>query len=641
MKQWYTSAELAALNLPDIPASKRGVNKLADAFGWSSLPEKTRKREGRGGGVEYHISLLPAAAQLRLKIMAEEQTPQGKRIEIAALWERYEKLSDKHKKTCEVRLNALHAVCTLEEAGFATTVAMEAVSRQNDISFATLYNWRSLTEGWPREDWLAALAPSFAATAQRSDCDPRAWEYFVSDYLRPEKPSMTSCYRRMKKVASKEGWSPVPSDRTLRRRVAAEINDAVITYARSGKDAAKALYPAQRRIRHTLHAMQAVNMDGHKLDVFVDVPWSETPVRMMLIALQDLYSGKFVGWRLSDSENWETVRLTIGDMVERYGIPDQIVMDNGRAFTSKWISGQTSNRFRFKNKPDDPQGLLTTLGVKIHWTQPYSGQSKPIERAFRDLADNIAKHPICAGAYTGNRPDAKPENYATRAIPLEEFRMHVDAQIMEHNAQEGRTSAACKGRSFDETFSASLAEEGTIVSWPTTAQKSLWLMASEAIRAKKGNGEINFHQNRYWNSALTAWAGKKVILRFDPDNLHKPILVYDLNNALICEADCVDDTGYFDQEESRRHNRKRKEYMRDLRKVVEAERVMSAEQLGEIYYRGTTTTKPQPEKPVVTRIATGNAALAVKHHEEERAEQIDFEANLERALKLIQGGLED
>ncbi|WP_375688054.1 transposase domain-containing protein, partial [Bartonella sp. AC62GZZY] len=188
---------------------------------------------------------------------------------------------------------------------------------------------------------------------------------------------------------------------------------------------AKKLYPAQRRDRSSLHALQAVNMDGHKLDVFVNVPWTEKPVRLYLIAIQDLYSGKILSWRLSDAESWEIVRLVIGDMVEAYGIPERMTLDNGRAFTSKWISGGV-------------QGLLTSLGVQLQWTTPYSGQSKPIERAWRDLAEAISKHPFCAGAYTGNKPDAKPEDYGKRAIGFEEFKAHVGAQIVAHNAQAGR-----------------------------------------------------------------------------------------------------------------------------------------------------------------------------------------------------------
>ena len=57
----------------------------------------------------------------------------------------------------------------------------------------------------------------------------------------------------------------------------------------------------------------------------------DKPSRAHLIALQDLYSGKIVAWRLAQSENKDAVRLAIGDMVTRHGIPETIVLDNGRA----------------------------------------------------------------------------------------------------------------------------------------------------------------------------------------------------------------------------------------------------------------------------------------------------------------------
>ncbi len=239
---------------------------------------------------------------------------------------------------------------------------------------------------------------------------PGSWDILKSDYLRPERPTFSACYRRVVKLAKAKKWSPIPTERALRRRFDHEVPEAVQIAAREGREKAKALYPAQRRSRADLHAMQAVNMDGHKFDVFVRFP-DDRIGRVFMIALQDLYSGKFVAWRISDSENKETVRLVIGDMVERFGIPDIITLDNGRAFASKWITGRSPTRYRFKIRDEDPQGLLTTLGVDLRFTKPYSGQSKPIERAFRDLTDDISRHPVCAGAYTGNKPDAKPDNY--------------------------------------------------------------------------------------------------------------------------------------------------------------------------------------------------------------------------------------
>ena len=643
MKEWFTSKELVEASLPDLPTTRQGMERLIIQNGWRAS-DKARQRSGRGGGFEYHVSLLPEAARLRLAVAAQCQdgeSPADVMTRKDAIWARFNQLSKAQKATCEKRLNVLRKVETLVRlSGVSRTAAIAMATFEAGIQKSAYYDWRQLTHGVDPEDWLAALAPSSGVIVASGDvttvCHPDAWDLLKSDYLRPERPSFSACYRRMFTAAKREGWAPVPTERSLRRKFDREVSKAVQVLAREGKDKAKGLFPAQRRTRSHLHAMQLVNMDGHKLDVFVRVPWSTKPVRMYLIGIQDLFSGKILSWRLTDAETWEVFRLVIGDMVELYGIPDEIYLDNGRAFASKWITGQIRNRYRFKVREEDPRGLLTTLGVEVHWTTPYAGQSKPIERAWLDLTDIISRHPAVAGAYVGNKPDAKPENYGNRAIPLDEFQAHCRARIAEHNAQGGRRAAACKGRSFDETFAASLAEPTTIVRWPTSAQKSLWLLASEAITTRKGSGEIHFQGNRYWSPELNQLAGKKVTIRFDPDRLHEPVKVYDLSNRLVCEARCIEDTGFNDVDAARQHARARRDYQKGVAAQKQAQARLTPQQLADIYARGDAAEAPEPMRPVVTRMA-GNLAIAARE-DEQAMSQDEFEKGFSRALARATGG---
>lgn len=63
---WHSAAEWAALNLPGVPRTKQGFGKAA--ANW----QPTRLRQGRGGGLEYHVSALPEAARLELGRRAAE-----------------------------------------------------------------------------------------------------------------------------------------------------------------------------------------------------------------------------------------------------------------------------------------------------------------------------------------------------------------------------------------------------------------------------------------------------------------------------------------------------------------------------------------------------------------------------------------
>ncbi len=91
MSDWLTSSELAAAALPDMPQTRQGIETMIAQRGWRAT-DKARKRTGRGGGFEYHISLLPEAARMRLTLAASLQD--GETIEDAqtrrsALWSRF------------------------------------------------------------------------------------------------------------------------------------------------------------------------------------------------------------------------------------------------------------------------------------------------------------------------------------------------------------------------------------------------------------------------------------------------------------------------------------------------------------------------------------------------------------------------
>lgn len=63
MKNWLSAAEIAALDLPGLPAAKRAVTRYARARGWDARPSLARPRAGKGGGTEYHLDLLPTEAR--------------------------------------------------------------------------------------------------------------------------------------------------------------------------------------------------------------------------------------------------------------------------------------------------------------------------------------------------------------------------------------------------------------------------------------------------------------------------------------------------------------------------------------------------------------------------------------------------
>ena len=375
--------------------------------------------------------------------------------------------------------------------------------------------------------------------------------------------------------------------------------------ARKGAEAVKQKTPTPRRSRAHFHAMEAVNMDGHQCNVFVKFE-DGTVTRPMLVGIQDLCSGLFVSTRVDRSENWHIVRLAIGDMVRDYGIPEHIYLDNGRAFAAKGITGRVPNRFRFKVRKEDPQGLLPSLGVNVHWTLPYNGRAKPIERAWREISERIAKHPICEGAYTGPNVTAKPENYGSKAVPIAQFRQLVADEIAFFNAREGRRTETAAGRSYLATFNESMALPTTLVKCPTLEQTRLWLLAAESQKVRTHTGEMVLYGNRFHHPALADHRGQTMTVRFDPDALHGSVHLYLPSGAYLCEADCIAAVGFDDVEAARASARNQQAYLKANRALLDATDRMSIDELIGVTPRPSKTTKP--ERSNVERLPTGAPA---------------------------------
>ncbi len=608
-REWFTPAELLEIRSIALPDTIRGINLLAERENWRADGARARIRFGQGGGYEYHFSLFPAEVQAAIIAVSRPAIEMPASSRSASLWASFERLPGKAKTEAARRLAAVDKVDLLAKT-MTRQLAAGFVAKEIDVSIRTLWNWVALAADVARADRLAALAPRHAGRTATAECDPRAWDAIVADYLRPEYPAFETCFDRLTRAAAVHGWSPIPSSKTLQRRIDAEFPRAVRTLLREGREAAARIYPHQRRDRSIFHGLQAVNADGHKFDVFVR--WEDGTIsRPMMIGFQDLYSGAILAHRIDASENKVMVRLAFADVVSTWGIPELAWLDNGRAFASKWITGRMANRFRFKVKDEEPEGIFKMLGVEVHWTTPYHGQAKPIERAWRTMCEEISKHPAFACAYTGNSPTAKPDNYGKSAIPIDRFRATVAAEIAAHNARPGRKSATAKGRSFLATLQDSLGRDGVMVRRATAEQRRLLLAASEAVTVRKPTGEIQLLGSRYWDEALVDLMGEKVTVRFDPQDLTLPIAVYTRDNRFICEAEALGDVAFNDVDAARDHARRRGDFLKAQKAFSAAEQRLDIDELAALL---PAAEAPVPESPRVVKIprfGRGRSAAAV------------------------------
>lgn len=628
--EWLSASEIAALSLPGLPSTAGKVLGFALMHGWGAKVDQdgvplVRRRQGKGGGNEYHVSLLPARARAELGWCAEPKAPANSNEPEPAegaersAWDWYDRQTAKVKAEAERRAAILDQVEALARASLTKSRAVAEVSASVGVAERTIWDWCKLIEGVDRADWLPALAPRRGGGRPPVKVDAELWKQLLSDYLRFSRPSFSSCYRRTAEKAKADGKS-LPDQQMLWRKFKREIPRDVVTLKRYGAEALRSSIDPQERTVADLHAMEIVNIDGHKFDVWVALPNGKV-VRPILIGIQDVYSRKVLAWRLALSEDAATARLVFADLFERYGIPKGLLADNGRAFASKWLTGGVPTRFRFKVKPDEQQGLLTTLGVQIHWALPYRGQSKPIERAFRDFCDDIAKHPALEGAYTGNAPDNKPANYGTRAVPWDEFERLVADGIERHNARPGRDTETAKGGSFDQAFEASRLQNPVRVA--TKQDLRLALLPAERIRVTK-TGAIRLFGNKFWSLEARDLAGREVIVRFDPERLHKPIHVYDMKDRFLLTVSACEKTGFLDVKAAKERAKLEARVKRTAREKAEALGLLAAHEVAALLPDAPASPEPPTPRIIQPVRVRGGALPKAAVEPSEAGEVVDF-----------------
>ncbi|MCL4065897.1 Mu transposase C-terminal domain-containing protein [Pseudomonas sp. GX19020] len=582
VKEWWSAREIAEAGLPDLPNTQQGVEAEVKRDGWRGHPAHARKREGRGGGWEYSWRLFPSSAQRKLIMQANAPEEPKSRPDRDEAWSWFDSRPEHVKEKAKACLRILQEVEALAPA-VGKYLAVGMIGTQRKISDRTIFGWFERVEGVRHDDRLPYLADRRGSTAAKTTkaaatgvfCDT-----LKALYMRVEGPDFRPAWRDAVKICREIGeeWLEY---RTALRWYQANVRRTDDIFARQGVAGLRSMFPPQIRDRSTMTAMEMVTADCHKVDVFVWWPGIQKPVRVQLIAFQDVYSGKILSWSIDLNPNKVATMQTFMKVLRDYGIPGHCLFDNGMEFANKDMTGGAKHRFRFKLSEEEPVGILGMLGIGMTFATPGHGQAKPIERSFGDLAEDLAKDIRFAGAYVGNRPDAKPENYMSRAIDLGYFIEVTEERINEHNAREGRRSHTARGRSFDETFADSY--QRTPIRKATEEQTRLCLMAMYVRPLNKKNGQITLYKNFYWSEWMNERAGQTVTARFNPEDLHEGAYIYAMDGQYLGFAECRQKTGFRDiasaKALARENSRRLKEARKRLAELLPVKGTQVAAQL--------------------------------------------------------------
>lgn len=330
---------ILALELPNLTRRLPTLRKMAQELGWPY-----RKRQGRGGGVEYQVAGLPETIQTAVRerqaatllakvpvLPAEVKKPlrQNKKMRQLGLIpceEGLARLDDRQTETAHARCAIVAHVLPLHElAGMpikkavAFVVAEAAAGRlpedvarliplanarnngERGLSEPTLYRWvrayRAAPDSMSR---LLALAP--VKTREKTPLLAIDWlPYFLMFYQRPNKPTMMAAAKKLAQWYLEQGKvEQMPSYDQI-QTVMKRLPDHMKERGRRTGSAYKALLPYIDRDWTALKPNDVWVGDGHSFKAKIRHPMGYlfTPEVTMIV---DGCSGAVVGWSVALSE---------------------------------------------------------------------------------------------------------------------------------------------------------------------------------------------------------------------------------------------------------------------------------------------------------------------------------------------------
>ena len=357
-----------------------------------------------------------------------------------------------------------------------------------------------------------------------------------------EKMILEKPHRKAKRIyeyLSKE-FDDLPSYETVRKWLAAWKSKEFLVYAfAKNPDKAKGMYkPAGGSMSEAINFCNEVwELDATPADVICS-----DGKRYVLSAAIDVYSRRVIVV-VEESANYTTLAKVMRKGIKRFGVPENVKIDNGKDYTS--------NNFAY---------TCSRLKINQILCPPYSGEYKPhIERFFGTLSrelfeelDGYIGHSVSDrealqsqqmfseklesirmwrerykdGNEFAKRFASKKENAGLNVgIPLSksELQLWIDKWIVMYENRRHSSLKMSPMNRWNREFSASRKVEDERM-----LDILLGISTTRSIR-KKG---IEWHGVTYWSEIFGDMVGQKVWVLSD-DDLSK-IYVYDLNMQYVC-----------------------------------------------------------------------------------------------------------
>lgn len=588
MVKEYEGKELEKL----LGKSRTQILRLAKEKNWQIVKKKvgrTYKNFYLAENIDNYIKALEekeASKPARVRTVIKKEATTIDELPLwnqRVAWARYilcNKLEEQYSSSAGSKLEIVENF--VENASKDFPQQMEVIKK---LSVPTLRRWFGVY--LKNKTNPLALSSGHGTNKGVRRIDTEVLEAIRGLYKSKNKPNMMFVYER---IVAAFGTDAI-SYGTMRNYIKYDMTSVEKDKARMGAKEFKDTYsPYIIRGYDDIKAGQVWMSDGHDLEMMCyrgnkkkanGERYYGSP---KLIVWIDVKSRLITGWTLSWTETTESIAIALKRGIEKYGVPEQLFTDNGKAYKSKILKGT-----------DELDGIYASLGLEVSHALPYNAQSKHIERWFVDFKETFTKSSI---TYKGGNISERPERMKSFAmdkiakgkiLEQEELEAALEAFINYKNhsyyalrRETGRKAHRGRGmnnRTPLEVFN----EENPVEERKMLSDEKLRLLfLYEEIRTIQQNG-IEYLGNTYEHENLYFHQKEKVKIKFDPHDL-RSIYVYLETGEFLCKADKLQTAGWSNDIDSIKAKANRRKKIAKLEKLIIGIREEEREETGIIEY---------------------------------------------------------
>lgn len=558
VKQWYSAAELAEMKLAGLPSSKKGMIDFANRESWTS-----RKREGRGGGVQYQPSKsVMQLIQMRVlkNVMdsassnnndvsdAKDLTPdflktgavklkpvfEANVIQIAGLTRRVkseDNLTDKDRSRRDAALilcRAIDDAVTKARCSVKHAIKQLAPRILNGEAHPELMHAAHVTYTKPRKTGqteaalVSRLQKMYAAfdqgrlsgdvgrylvvgSRQKDGHSPLMIKAFLLHFCRPSRPPVMEAWKNSLAWFEHHGLQRPAVDTFY--RIEKELPITLKYRGRVTGSEWRSLLPYVKRDVSMFKANDIWVGDGHSFKAKVQSPLHGRPFIPEVTFVRDWVSRKIVGWSIDLAESTIAVSASLRHAMQSTNArPLVYYSDNGSGQTAKFL--------------DCPvHGTLARLGIAHETGIPGNPQGRGIiERLWADTLIPLARsYPTFQGKGGDSEAirkvlvDLNKKEPKTLLPNFTQLMADVPKVVEDYN---NRPHSALGGLTPNQVYAQKLDLDSLDIGMQEDELSSLWM---PSVERTPDRGLVRLFNNEYAMPDLVniLKEGEQVQVRFD------------------------------------------------------------------------------------------------------------------------------